>query len=172
MKAQQVIIAAAGKFDTPALAILARCEQSGLHLRMEGEQLKVKGSREIISAWQAMIQRHKPEVTAALAGKPSATAANGNEALSADYAELTACIIDLCQLAGYSDEARDRMLAARHNLYPFQYATECAYFRLQVLRAKSKTYWGSAEPLQLSGNTNATPNIYEARVEHPGGRVA
>jgi phage I-like protein len=142
MNAQQVVIEAAGKFDTPAQAILTRCEQSGLHLRMEGEHLKARGNRETIAAWQAMIQRHKPEVIAALTGQPSTTeAANDDETLEADYAELTACIIELCQLAGYSDDAREGMLEARRKLYPFQYATECAYFRWQVIRARAGTYW-------------------------------
>lgn len=143
MNAQQAIVDAAGKFDTPALAILARCEQSGVQLRMEGEHLKAKGNRETIAAWQAMIRRHKPEVIAALTGQPSTTgaAANDSATLAADYQELTACITELCQLAGYADEARERMLAARRNLYPFQYATECAYFRWQVVRARAGAYW-------------------------------
>ena len=143
MSAAQVIVDAAGKFDTPALAILTRCEQSGVMLRMEGEHLKAKGNRETIAAWQAMIQRHKPEIIAALTGQPSTTEADANElpTLAADYAELTVCIIELCQLASYSDDARERMLAARHNLYPFQYATECAYFRWQVIRARAGAYW-------------------------------
>lgn len=142
MKAQQVIQDAAGKFDTPALAILSRCEQSGVMLRMEGEHLKAKGNRETIAAWAAMIQRHKPEVIAALTGQPSITeAANDSATLAADYEELTACIVELCQLAGYSDDARERMLAARRDLYPFQYATECAYFRWQVARARAGAYW-------------------------------
>lgn len=143
MNAQQVIVDAAGRFDTSAQAILARCEQSGVILRMEGEHLKAKGNRETIAAWQAMIQRHKPEVIAALTGQPSTTetAANDSETLAADYAELTACIVELCQLVGYSGEARERMLAARHNLYPYLYATECAYFRWQVIRAKAGAYW-------------------------------
>lgn len=140
MKAQQVIQDAAGKFDTPAMAILARCEVSGLHLRMEGEQLKAKGNRETIAAWQPMIQRHKPEIIAALDGRPS-IAPDDSATLAADYEELTACIIELCQLAGYADAIRERMLAARCGLYPFQYATECAYFRWQVVRAKAGAYW-------------------------------
>ena len=143
MNAQQVIEDAAGNFDTPALAILARCAQSGVHLRVEGEHLKAKGNRETIAAWQAMIRRHKPEVIAALTGQPPPpkTAANDSATLAADYEELTACIIELCQLAGYADEARERMLAARRNLYPFQYAKECAYFRWQVIRARAGAYW-------------------------------
>lgn len=143
MNAQQVIIDAAGKFDTPAQAILTRCEQSGVQLRVEGERLKAKGDRETIAVWQTMIQRHKPEVIAALTGQPTTTetAANDSATLAADYEELTACIIELCQIAGYADEVRDRMLAARRNLYPFQYSTECAYFRWQVVRAKAGTYW-------------------------------
>lgn len=142
MNAQQVIDTAAEKFDTPALAILTRCKQSGLHLRVEDGFLKVKGNRETISAWRAIIQRHKPEVVAALTGKPSATEAAANDAvtLTEDYQELTACIIELCELVGYSDETQKRMLDARRNLYPFQYATECAYFRLQVIRARAGTY--------------------------------
>jgi RIO-like serine/threonine protein kinase len=141
VNAQKLIEDAVGIFDTPAQAILARCEQSGLHLRVEGEHLKVKGNGETIAAWQAMIQRHKPEVIAALIG-------NGSEAdivdtLAADSEELTASIMELCQLAGYSDEARDRMLAARRNLYPFQIATEAAYFRLQVIRARAGAYWSN-----------------------------
>ncbi len=144
MNVQQVIVDATGKFDTPAQAILTRCKQSGLHLRVEGEHLKAKGSRETIAAWQGMIQRHKPEVVAALTGKPFITeAANDGVTLAADYAELTDCIIELCQLAGYSDDARERMLEARRKLYPFQYATECAYFRWQVIRARAGAYWDS-----------------------------
>ena len=139
MKAQQVIQDAAGKFDTSALAIVTRCEQSGLHLRMEGKHLKAKGNRDTIAAWQAMIQRHKPEVIAALTGAESG--ADFVDTLAADSEELTACIIELCQLAGYSDEARERILEARRNLYPFQVATECAYFRWQVIRARAGAYW-------------------------------
>ncbi len=143
MYAQQVIDDVTGEFDTPALAILAGCEQSGVQLRVEGEHLKAKGNRETIEAWQAMIRRHKPEVIAALTGRPypTKTAANDSATMAADYQELTACITELCQLAGYADEARERMLEARRNLYPFQYSTECAYFRLQVVRAKTLAYW-------------------------------
>lgn len=139
MNALEVIDDAAGKFDTPALAILTRCEQSGVMLRVEGEHLKAKGNRETIAAWQAMIQRHKPEVIAALTGEK--LEADFVDTLAADSEELAGCISELCQLAGYSDEARERMLDARRNLYPFQYATECAYFRLQVIRARAGAYW-------------------------------
>ena len=143
MNARQVIENAAGKFDSPALAILTRCEQSGVQLRMEGEHLKAKGNRETIAAWQALIQRHKPEVIAALTGQPFTTdaAANYGATLAADYEELTACIVELCQLAGYLDEVRERMLEARRNLYPFQVTTECVYFRWQVIRAQAGAYW-------------------------------
>ena len=144
MNAEQAIKDAAGKFDTPALAILARCEQSGVQLRVEGgEHLKAKGNRETIAAWQAMIQRHKPEVIAALTGAESG--ADFMDTLAADSEELTACIIELCQLAGYADDARERMLAARRSLYPFQIAIECAYFRWQVVRARAGAYWGKDE---------------------------
>jgi phage I-like protein len=139
MNAKQVIEDAAGQFDTPALAILTRCEQSGIQLRVEGEYLKARGNRETIAAWQAMIQRHKPEVIAALTGAESG--ADFVDTLAADSEELTACIIELCQLAGYADDARDRMLDARRKLYPFQIATECAYFRWQVIRARAGAYW-------------------------------
>ena len=139
MNAAQVIENTARSFDTPALAILTHCEQSGLQLRMEGEHLKAKGSREVIAEWQAMIQRHKPEIIAALTGAESE--ADFVDTLAADYEELTACIIELCQLARYADEVRERMLDARRNLYPFQYSTECAYFRLQVIRARAGAYW-------------------------------
>lgn len=141
MNAQQVIEDAAGKFDTPALAILARCEQSGVQLRMEGEHLKAKGNRETIAAWQAMIRRHKPEVIAALTGAESE--ADFVDTLAADSEELTACIMELCQLVGYAGEARERMLAARRNLYPFQVAAECAYFRWQVIRARAGAHWNN-----------------------------
>ena len=114
MNAQQAIECAAGKFDTPALAILTRCEQSGVMLRMEGEHLKAKGNRETIAAWQAMIQRHKREIMAILIGQPSLEDDTTELAtLRADYEELTACISELCQLAGYSDEARDRTVVRR-----------------------------------------------------------
>ena len=141
MNAQKLIEDAAGIFGTPAQALLTRCEQSGLHLRVEGEHLKVKGNGETIAAWQAMIQRHKPEVIAALIGENAD--ADFVDTLAADSEELTASIMELCQLAGYSDEARDRMLAARHNLYPFQIATEAAYFRWQVIRVREGAYWDS-----------------------------
>lgn len=142
MTAQQVIENAAGKFDAPALAILARCEQSGLNLRLDDGHLKAKGNRETIAAWQAMIQRHKPEIIAALAGQDRVAQADDDMAtLAADYQELTACIIELCQLAGYEDATRDRMLAARQNLPPYLYVTEAAYFRLQTIRARAGAYW-------------------------------
>lgn len=148
MNARQVIFEAAGKFDSTAQAILSRCEQSGVMLWMDGNSLKAKGSRDTIAAWQPMIQRHKPEIIAALSGQQFAAVDDANDlaTLAADYQELTACIIELCQLAGYADDVRERMLAARQNLYPYLYATELAYFRLQVIRAKSGTYWDSVEP--------------------------
>jgi hypothetical protein len=141
MNATQVIEEAGRIFETPAQAIIARCEMCGVHLRMEGEHLKAKGSREIIAEWQAMIQRHKPEIIAALSGVSSE--ADFVDTLAADSEELTACIMELCQLAAYPDEARDRILAARRNLYPFQIATECAYFRCQVIRVRAGTYWSN-----------------------------
>lgn len=143
MNAQQAIINAAGTFDTPAQAILARCEQSGLQLRVEGEHLKAKGHRETIAAWQALIQRHKPEVIAALTGQPSPAIEDAIDlaTLAADYEELTICITELCRLVGYSDDARERMLDARRSLTPAQVAQECAYFRWQVIRARIGTYW-------------------------------
>jgi hypothetical protein len=67
MIAQQFIFEASGKFDNPAQAILERCKQSGVQLRVEGTRLKAKGSSESISAWKALIQRHKPEIVAELA---------------------------------------------------------------------------------------------------------
>jgi hypothetical protein len=140
MNAAQVIEYAAGKFDTPAQAILTYSEQTGVQLRLEeGERLKAKGDREVIAAWQPMIQRHKVEIVAALAGRESD--ADFVDALVADSEELAACIIELCQLAGYADDARARMLAARDKIYPFHLAIECAYFRLQVIRARAGEYW-------------------------------
>jgi len=142
LKASRAIENAAGKFDTAAQAILTRCEQSGLQLRVEGEHLKVKGSRAIIAAWQSMIQRHKPEIIALLSGQNSSQIPDEDCAmLAADYNELTACIIELCQLAGYPSDVQERMLTARQNLYPYMFATECAYFRLQVIRARARLYW-------------------------------
>lgn len=142
MNARKVIADAAGKFDTSALAILSRCAQSGVQLRMEGEHLKAKGDRDTIAAWQPMIQRHKPEIIAALSGQQFTAADDANDlaTLAADYQELTASISELCQLTGYTIEARERMLEARRKLYPFQYSTECAYFRLQVVRAKAGAF--------------------------------
>jgi len=139
MNAQQVIEDAAGKFDTPAQAIIARCEQSGIQLHVEDGKLKAKGNRETIAAWQAMIQCHKPEIIAALTGAISE--ADFMDTLAADSEELTACILELCQLAGYADDVRERMLEARRNLCPFRIATECAYFRLHVIRARTGMYW-------------------------------
>lgn len=171
MNARQVIENAAGKFDTPAQAILARCEQSGIQLRLEGEHLKAKGSSTIIAAWQPMIQRHKSQIIAFLASQdPSQYSDEGMEVFSADYKELTECIIELCQLVGYSGEVQEKMLAARENLYPCLYATECSYFRLQVIRAKAGTYWASEEPSQMSGITQSLPGTSETRMSHPARR--
>ena len=172
MNVQQVIENAAGKFDSTAQAILTRCEQSGVTLRLDDGHLKAKGDHNIISLWQPMIQRHKPEIIAALSGKSFSPAddAGDLETLAADYQELTACITELCQLAKYSDDVRERMLEARRNLYPFQYSTECAYFKLQVIRAKAGTYWETLQPSHNTGNTIASTSTREARMLHPAGR--
>ena len=108
---------------------------------MKGEQLSAKGRNDIVDEWKPIIQRHKPEIIAALTGAESA--ADCVDTLIADYEELTACIIELCQIAGYPEEAQVKMLAARRNLYPFQIAPEAAYFRLQVIRAKIGEYFAS-----------------------------
>lgn len=100
----------------------------------------------------------------------NATAQQVQDTLETDYADLTACIIELCQLAGYSGEVRERMLTARQNLYPRLYATELAYFRLQVMRAKAGAYWGSVEPSRSSGDATPSPNSSEGRMAHPAGR--
>ncbi|MDP4028521.1 MAG: hypothetical protein Q8P42_06080 [Gallionella sp.] len=163
--ADQVIQNAAGIFDTPAQAIIARCTQSGVHLRLDGESLKAKGDRETIAAWNPMIQRHKPEIIAALTGAESE--ADFVNTLAADSEELTACIIELCQLAGYSPETQNRMLEARRNLYPFQYSTECAYFKLQAIRAKAGTYWNSVEPSHNTGNATTSTTTRERAAGHP-----
>lgn len=170
--ADQVIQNVAGKFDTPALAIIARCAQSGVHLRLDGESLKAKGDHNIIAAWQPIIGRHKPEIIAALSGQSFSPAYDAAElaVLAADYQELTACITELCQLAKYSDDARERMLTARQNLYPSLYAIELAYFRLQVIRAKTGTYWEAVEHPHNTGNTIPSPKGNEARTAHPAGR--
>ena len=172
--ADQVIQNAAGKFNTPARAIIAGCKQSCVTLRLDGDHFKAKGDRETIAAWSPMIQRHRPEIVAALAGQIFTPADDAGElaTLAADYQELTTCIIELCQLAGYTGEARERMLEARQNLYPFQIAIECAYFRLQVTRAKTGTYWDALQPSQTPGNATASPDTREARVEHPARRTA
>ncbi len=143
MNAQQVIENAAAKFDSPAQAILTRCEQSGVQLRVEGGHLKAKGNRETIAEWQSMIQRHKQEVIAILTGAKSD--ADFLDTLAADDEELTDCIIELCRLAGYPNDARDRILDVRSKLYPFQITTECAYFRWQVIRARAGMYWAKLE---------------------------
>lgn len=173
MNVRDVIFDAAGKFDSPALAILTRCEQSGVQLPMDGEHLKAKGDRDTIAAWQPMIQRHKPEIIAALSGQNlSENSHEGMQTLAADYEELTACINKLCDLAGYSTEVRERMLAARCGLFPYQYASECAYFRLQVILAKAGTYWSSAEPSQPPSDAIPSPTENKCSQAHPGGRAA
>ena len=146
MNADELIENAAGMFDTPVLAILARCEESGVHLRVDDGHLKAKGDMVSIAAWKGMIQRHKPEIIAELTGQVITNDDLGELAtLAADYAELTARIVELCQIVGYSDEARNRMLEARRNLYPVQYSTECAYFLLQVMRARAGGYLDKAD---------------------------
>lgn len=172
--ADQVIQNAAGKFDSTAQAILTRCEQSGVTLRLDDGHLKAKGDRETIAAWNPIIQRHKPEIIAALSGQSFTPAddAGDLETLAADYAELTACIIELCQIAKYSREVQNRMIEARQNLYPYLYATELAYFRLQVIRAKSGTYWDSVEPSRSTGNAIPSPNSNGRSTAHPTRRTA
>lgn len=174
MNAQQAIENAAGKFDTPAFAILTRCEQSGVHLRVEDESLKAKGNCDTIAAWQPMIQRHRSEIIASLSGQSFTPADDAGElaTLAADYQELTACILELCQLAGYSVEVQGRMLTARQYLYPFLYATECAYFRLQVIRVKAGVYLSGVEPSQTVGNAQASNDTQEARMTHSARRAA
>ncbi|MGA8149256.1 MAG: hypothetical protein WB870_17010 [Gallionellaceae bacterium] len=159
-----VIMEAAGQFHSPALAILARVELSGVHLRLDDGNLIAKGNRQTITAWQPMIQRHKPEIIAALTGQTCH--ADGDGVLAADYAELTDCIGELCQLVGYADDIRDRMLAALRNLYPVQVASECAYFRLQVIRAGAGTYW------QDHGGTTTPATTDKSNLAHPGRRAA
>ena len=144
MSALHTTIDAAGKFDSPAHAIVTRCEQSGVVLWVEKEgSIKAKGNRETIGAWQPLIKRHKPGVIAVLTERPqpAVDAAYDDATLAEDYSELTLCIVELCELEVYPKESQIRILAARKNLYPFQYAIECAYFRWQVERAKGGVYW-------------------------------
>jgi hypothetical protein len=143
MKAEKIISDAIGKFDSTAQAILTYCEESGLQLRVEGGELRIKGEKEVFASWQPILARHKPEIIAHLSGQPYTSKDDAAElaTLGADYAELTACIIELCQFAGYVDDMKNRMLAARQNLFPFKYGIEAAYFRLQVIRAKAGVYW-------------------------------
>jgi hypothetical protein len=163
MKARKVIEDAAGKFDSTAQAILTRCEQSGVTLRLDDGHLRAKGDRETIAAWNPIIQRHKPEILAALSGQSFSPSDDAGDlaTLAADYQELTTCIIELCRFAKYSDEVRERMLTARQNLYPYLYATELAYFRLQVIRAKAGTYWETLQSSQSSGDTTTSPTSRE-----------
>jgi hypothetical protein len=63
------------------------------------------------------------------------------DTLGTDSQELISLIIELCEIVGYSTEAKDRMLAAYRNLYPYQVSAERDYFRLQVERARSGAYW-------------------------------
>ena len=135
---------------TLALTILTRSQQVGLNLRIEGEHLKAKDNREVIEAWQSMIQRHRLEVIAALTGEVSD--ADFVDTLGADSEELTASIKEICPLAGNSDDARNRMLSARRNHYPFQIATESAYFRLQVIRARAGAYWDMCRVMSQVGS--------------------
>lgn len=144
MSAQHTTVDAAGKFDSPAHAIVTRCEQSGVVLWVEKERsIIAKGNRETILAWQPLIKRHKPGVIAVLTDQPQPTiAATYDDAtLAEDYRELTFCITELCALEEYSEESRKQMLAAQKNLHPFQYAIECAYFRWQLERARAGVYW-------------------------------
>ncbi len=144
MSAQRKVVVGAETFDNPATAIVTRCEQSGVILWVEKDgRIKAKGNREAFNAWQTIIKRHKLGVIAVLTeqSQPTIDTAYEDAVLKEDYLELTLCIIELCQLAEFSAESRTRMLAARRNLYPFQYAIECAYFRWQIERAKAGVYW-------------------------------
>jgi hypothetical protein len=63
------------------------------------------------------------------------------DTLASDYAELKNLIADLCRIVGHTEEARDRMLGACSNLYPFQVAEQREYFRQQVADASGGNYW-------------------------------
>jgi hypothetical protein len=63
------------------------------------------------------------------------------DTLAIDYAELNSLIAELCMIAGHTDDAKERMLAARRYLYPYQVAEERDCFRLQVEQAKAGKYW-------------------------------
>lgn len=148
MNARFDLINATEDFESPALAIVTRCRQSGVTLWVEkGDHIKAKGSRKIIEAWQAIIKRHKSAVIAVLTGKPldSKEEMFADEALKADHLELTICIIELCEIVGHSHESRKRILDARKNLYPYQYPIACAYFLWQRERAKAGGYWEGSE---------------------------
>jgi len=63
------------------------------------------------------------------------------DTLAIDYAELKNLIAELCRIVGHTDQARERMLAARRYLYPYQVAEERDYFRLRVELATTGRYW-------------------------------
>jgi hypothetical protein len=143
MTAAKLIDSASKRHDTAAKAILSYCEQSGLSLRVEDEKIKVRGPTEIIAAWSPIIKRHRLEIMAELELTGATTDAHDLDAraICADYEELTACIVELCKLVGYSDDVQARMHAARRNLTPAQVPAEAAYFRMQLIRAQAGKYW-------------------------------
>lgn len=141
MTVSEIVKNAAGDFDTPAQAIITRCKQTGVQLRVDGERLTAKGNSEVIAEWGPIISRHKPAIIAELTGQEfDADVHCNNKTMAADHADLIASVIELCQIAGYSKEDQERMLEASRKLAPYLVTTECVYFRWQAIRAKAKNW--------------------------------
>lgn len=84
------------------------------------------------------IRQSKAEILAALLSesKPDCI-----DTLDDDYAELKSFIAELCRITGYTEEAKEKMLAACRNITPAEIADQRDYFRQQVELATTGSYW-------------------------------
>lgn len=139
-----------------AAQIIQSCDFDGVRLAITPEGgLHYSGDPETVREWLPILRANKAAILEELRRMPLLKLTEIDPATA--YAELTANIHELCRIAGYSDEARERMLSAMRNLHPYRYAEEAAYFRLQVERAKAGTYWDG----------NASPEAEKRSTEHP-----
>lgn len=123
-----------------AAQIINSCDFDGVRLALTPEGgLHYSGNPEVVREWLPVLRANKAAILEELRINPLLRLTEIDPAVA--FAELTANINELCRIANYSDEARERMLSAMRNLHPFRYAEEAAYFRLQVERAKAGTYW-------------------------------